>query len=58
MYLIYKSFLVIGTVISALYTSDYAYYLWRMKQRKQAVVIGLVNGIGVVMAICLMQSSK
>lgn len=58
MYLIYKSFLVIGTVISALYTSDYAYYLWRMKQRKQAVVIGLVNGIGVVMAICLVQSSK
>lgn len=58
MYLIYKSLLVIGTVISALYASDYAYYLWRMKQRKQAVVIGLVNGIGVVMAICLVQSSK
>lgn len=58
MYLIYKSLLVIGTVISVLYASDYAYYLWRMKQRKQAVVIGLVNGIGVVMAICLVQSSK
>lgn len=58
MYLIYKSFLVIGTVISVLYTSDYAYYLWRMEQRTQAVVIGLVNGIGIVMAICLMQSSK
>lgn len=58
MYLIYKSFLVIGTVMSALYASDYAYYLWQMEKRTQACVIGLVNGIGIVMAICLMQSSK